>query len=375
MIKFVDGDFFDYDTDIRVNTVNCVGVMGAGVALVFKKKYPEMYKEYVNKCKKNEVRPGEPYTWSKGDLYTKKLTIINFPTKNHWRNKSEYEYVEDGLRWLQEYLINKENESVTLPALGCGHGGLDWDRIKNMIKKYLSNSPAEILVFNPSSSKQVEKNIGLTPERIQELRNNNIMIIENTNTKYPEYLKIFSEKSFYAYGNLSLLKKKSFSLICSTKPDKKEQKIIQDFFNMAKHKNINIIVGSSAFDKKNMKTLNEYTFICILPSGMKIFCDKKINKKLCNNSNLLLSAGDPFVEFDRSEFINSVLTRIYLSTNVLFTTPKLDWLQKYSKRLSMFNGKMYYTDYEEIVDNTKNTLQDMNIEKISGDDFDDINFF
>ncbi len=338
MLKYVDGDFFDYDTDIRVNTVNCVGVMGAGVALAFKNKYPKMYREYVNKCKKKEVKPGEPYDWSEGDLLSKKITIINFPTKDHWRKKSEYEYVEKGLKWLKDYLSNRKNESITLPALGCGHGGLDWLRVKKMIEDYLSDSPAEIFVFSPNASKAVKENILLSSEKILELQKSNIEIMCSDNVKYPEYLKRFSEKKLYISGNLSILEKKSFSLICSTQPDDKEKKIIQEFFLYAKNKNINIILGSSAFDKKNMKLMNTYTFTSIMPSGLKIFCDKKINQELWDKENiLLLSAGNPFVDFDKAEFINSVLIRIYLSSIVLFTTPKLDWLQKQNKRLISYN--------------------------------------
>ncbi len=369
MIKFVNGNFFDYDTDMRINTVNCVGVMGAGVALAFKNKYPKMYKEYVSKCKKKEVKPGEPYAWSGGDLYTKKITIINFPTKDHWRKKSEYEYVESGLTWLKNYLYTKKNESITLPALGCGHGGLDWVRVKKMIEDYLSDSPAEIFVFTPDASKSVKKNILIDPEKKLELEKNNIDTISSDDVKYPEYLKRFSEKTLYAKGNLSTLKKKSICLICSTKPDDMEEKIIHDFFQYTQDKNVNIILGGSAFDKKNMKSMNKYTFTCILPSGIKIFCDKKINQVLCNRENfLLLSSGNPFVEFDRAEFLNSVFTRIYLSTVVVFTTPRLDWLQKQNKRLSSYNGKIFYINYDEISKDTKITLKNMHIVEVEKND-------
>ena len=132
MLKYVKGDFFDYEADIRINTVNCVGVMGAGVALLFKNKYPEMFKDYSNACLKGEVKVGEPHVWVEDDMFSK-LTIINLPTKIHWRNPSKYEYIEKGLEWLKNYLLDKENSTITVPALGCGHGGLDWAIIKDMI--------------------------------------------------------------------------------------------------------------------------------------------------------------------------------------------------------------------------------------------------
>lgn len=104
--------------------------MGAGVALVFKNKYPEMYKEYVKDCRNGLIKPGNPTIWSEGDMFSKQTHIINFPTKDHWRNKSEYSYVEDGLKWMQAYLKDVQGKTITLPALGCGHGGLDWNIVK-----------------------------------------------------------------------------------------------------------------------------------------------------------------------------------------------------------------------------------------------------
>ena len=100
MIEFVTGNFFDYDADIRVNTVNCVGVMGAGVALMFKNKFPAMFNDYYRACKENKVAPGIPHIWEEVDLFSS-LIIINFPTKVHWKNPSEYEYIEKGLVWLR----------------------------------------------------------------------------------------------------------------------------------------------------------------------------------------------------------------------------------------------------------------------------------
>ena len=156
MIEFVDGNFFDYEADIRVNTVNCVGVMGAGVALAFKNKYPTMFKEYVSQCKKGMIKPGQPKVWQEGSMFEKGVTIINFPTKNHWKNTSEYQYIEDGLKWLRDYLFAIENATVTLPALGCGHGGLDWDKVRNLIKQYLKDVPGNILVFSPDASRNIK---------------------------------------------------------------------------------------------------------------------------------------------------------------------------------------------------------------------------
>src|SRR5688572_9767762 len=139
MLRFTKGNMFDVDADIRVNTVNCVGVMGAGVALAFKQRYPEMYREYKRECELGHVKPGKLHVWRNlsGDW------IINFPTKRHWREKSRYEDIDAGLIALREYLEQQGSVRVTLPALGSGHGGLDWAQVKKMIQRHLDGLEAE----------------------------------------------------------------------------------------------------------------------------------------------------------------------------------------------------------------------------------------
>lgn len=150
MLKFIEGDLFDQPADIRINTVNCVGVMGKGVALAFKERYPLMFDDYRKACNRGEVQPGRLHTWDSPEG----TTVVNFPTKRHWRQKSRYDDVEDGLRALHDYLKNRGTVRVTLPALGCGHGGLDWDRVLELIRDHLSDLEAEIYVFGPSASRR-----------------------------------------------------------------------------------------------------------------------------------------------------------------------------------------------------------------------------
>lgn len=146
MLKFIDGDLFEHPADILVNPVNCVGVMGKGIAKEFKKRYPEMFVEYKEACDKGYLKPGTLYIYI--DDYEGKV-IINFATKNHWKSSSEYRWIETGLEELREYLLNHKYNSICIPALGCANGGLDWDRVKPLIEKYLSDLPQEITVFNP----------------------------------------------------------------------------------------------------------------------------------------------------------------------------------------------------------------------------------
>jgi O-acetyl-ADP-ribose deacetylase (regulator of RNase III) len=148
MIHFTKGDMFDVEADVRVNTVNCVGVMGAGVALAFKKRYPDMFLDYKKACDAGQVSPGNMYVWhSQANDW-----VINFPTKRHWREKSRYDDILSGLDALFNYLKKHVGVRVALPALGCGNGGLDWSRVKPMIEEKLQSLDAEIFVFEPSDS-------------------------------------------------------------------------------------------------------------------------------------------------------------------------------------------------------------------------------
>lgn len=152
MLKFTSGDMFETPADIRVNTVNCVGVMGAGVALAFKQRYPDMFREYKRECDAHLIRPGKLHVWRTfGDW------VINFPTKRDWRDKSRYEDIESGLVALRDYLLKVGPVKVALPALGCGHGGLDWTKVSRMIQDHLEGIEAEVIVFDPADSRKMAK--------------------------------------------------------------------------------------------------------------------------------------------------------------------------------------------------------------------------
>lgn len=144
---------FELDVDVRVNTVNCVGVMGAGVARAFKKKYPQMFLEYRNACEAGDIRPGKLHIWHSptGEW------VINFPTKRHWREKARYEDIHAGLISLRDYLKDRSGVKIALPALGCGNGGLDWSRVAPMISEQLHDLEAEIFVFEPADSLRLGK--------------------------------------------------------------------------------------------------------------------------------------------------------------------------------------------------------------------------
>ncbi len=149
MIKFVKGDILQAEAEALVNTVNCVGVMGRGIAQQFKKAFPENFKAYVKACRRGEVQPGNMFVFDTGRLIHPRY-IINFPTKRHWRGKSRIEDIEAGLISLVKEIRLLNIRSVAVPPLGSGLGGLDWSNVRPLIELALKSLPdVDIKVFEP----------------------------------------------------------------------------------------------------------------------------------------------------------------------------------------------------------------------------------
>lgn len=174
MLYFTKGDMLQSAAEALVNTVNTVGVMGKGIALQFKENFPANNKAYVEACKNKELEPGKLLAvWDTNLLLGRKL-IINFPTKTHWRQPSQYEYIEKGLVALQSLIKEQNINSIAIPPLGCGNGGLDWAIVKPMIAQYLEHLPIDIYVFEPNDQikellqqQETKKEVKLTPARAQ----------------------------------------------------------------------------------------------------------------------------------------------------------------------------------------------------------------
>ncbi len=149
MITYTTGDILDSDAEALVNTVNTVGVMGKGIALQFKRRYPSNYSVYRRAVEAGEVRTGALLVVEDVDQRGAR-TIINFPTKQHWRQPSKYDYVQHGLVALRATILERGINSVAIPPLGCGHGGLDWTKVRDMIARALEGVPAHIIVFEPT---------------------------------------------------------------------------------------------------------------------------------------------------------------------------------------------------------------------------------
>lgn len=145
MFKAVIGDLFASKAQTLVNTVNCVGVMGKGVALEFRKRFPRMAEDYFERCERREVRLGQPYIYT----HDSGVRIINFPTKGHWRAMSRLADIERGLDHLAAHAGKWSIESLALPPLGCGNGGLPWSEVGPLIYSKLHELPINIEVYAP----------------------------------------------------------------------------------------------------------------------------------------------------------------------------------------------------------------------------------
>jgi O-acetyl-ADP-ribose deacetylase (regulator of RNase III) len=156
MIEFKSGDILKDDAEALVNTVNCVGVMGRGIALQFKNAFPENFKEYAKACKQGKVQPGRMFVSETGQL-TPPRYIINFPTKRHWRGRSRMADIEGGLESLVEVLKKKRIRSVALPPLGCGLGGLDWSEVRSQIEGALESvEGVHVVVYQPEGAPETD---------------------------------------------------------------------------------------------------------------------------------------------------------------------------------------------------------------------------
>ena len=152
MIRSVTGDILESSAEALVNTVNCVGVMGRGIALQFKQAFPDNFREYAAACRRGEVKPGRMVVFETGRANGPRY-IFNFPTKRHWRGKSRIEDIEAGLNALVAEVQARGIRSIAIPPLGSGLGGLDWSTVRPKIERAFAGLPeVEVFLFDPVSS-------------------------------------------------------------------------------------------------------------------------------------------------------------------------------------------------------------------------------
>jgi len=155
MITYTKGNIFYSSATAIVNPVNTIGTMGAGLAAQFKKRYPKNFQLYVEHCKKGLLKPGGIYVTS-CDSTPGALFVINFATKDHWHNPSRLEWIVSGLKSVQHFLVSEGIDSIAIPALGAGLGGLPWKDVKKAIDDELggiSLADIRITVFEPNQTK------------------------------------------------------------------------------------------------------------------------------------------------------------------------------------------------------------------------------
>lgn len=152
MIENRTGNLLEAEAEALVNTVNCVGVMGKGIALQFAKKFPEMLASYKQACKDEEVKPGAIHVYEREDMLLPRF-VLNFPTKRHWKGKSRMEDIAIGLDTLAKVIQQRNIKSIALPPLGCGNGGLEWSEVSALIHEKLGSlDDVTIWIFPPAGT-------------------------------------------------------------------------------------------------------------------------------------------------------------------------------------------------------------------------------
>ncbi len=152
MIEYIEGDIFDSPAQVIVNTVNTVGVMGKGLALSFKQRYPKMFEQYKTACEKHQLTIGKLMLVYEADHW-----LLLFPTKENWRNPSKIEYIEKGLFKFVNTYADKNITSVAFPRLGCGNGELNWEDVHLVMERYLKPLPIDVYIYLGTNS-------AITPE-------------------------------------------------------------------------------------------------------------------------------------------------------------------------------------------------------------------
>lgn len=206
MIQYLVGNLLESKAEALVNAVNTVGVMGKGIALQFKNQFPNNYKLYTKACKENEVQTGKLFVTEESSLLEGRKIIVNFPTKTDWRKPSEYEYIEKGLLQLAKLIRDKNIQSIAIPPLGAGNGGLDWNKVKLMIEQHLSGLNCEVQLYQPNATiadALKKERVKLTPARAMllsvlfDLVRNGEFVSEFSSEKVTYFLQRFGAREYF----------------------------------------------------------------------------------------------------------------------------------------------------------------------------------
>ncbi|MFZ1922485.1 MAG: macro domain-containing protein [Xanthobacteraceae bacterium] len=354
MIEFVQGDMFETPADIRVNTVNCVGVMGTGVALAFKQRYPEMFKAYRRDCCHGLVRPGKMHIWRslRGDW------VVNFPTKRHWKDDSLYEDIEHGLDDLRAYLVSLGEISVTLPALGCGHGGLEWGRVSKMIASKLEGVQAHVKVFEPLESRKVG-HIVIDEISVEEIRSAQKLGFVRLADAKIELPGVTSE--VFAKGNFSGLKQPWIAVLPSRDAGERELGALHAVAKELGRNQTQITVALLHASRASEEIAQLFVdcgidIVILAPFG--VLTRKSIARLASSGgrgSVTVLSTARPSANWSRALFAQAAAILRQRAWVAVLSDPTPDWLASRSGS-AWQQRRMFYLRYDGQPESAKNIL-------------------
>jgi len=206
MIKYITGNILESEAQALVNTVNIDGIMGKGIALQFKKAFPNNYKAYVDACKNGKINIGKLFVTKDRNILSGEKLIINFPTKKSWKKPSEYDFIEQGLVDLISIIRIEQIKSIAIPPLGAGNGGLKWEKVKKIIEEKLSHIDIGVFVYEPTAQiieHLKQERVKLTDARalllyvLYDLVKNGEYVSEFSSEKVCYFLQRFGAKKYF----------------------------------------------------------------------------------------------------------------------------------------------------------------------------------
>ena len=232
------GDILKSKMQTIVNPVNCKGVMGAGLAKKFKENFPKMYNDYVAQCKNEILKIGKPILWKNPNIHGK--WILNFPTKDNWRNPSQISWIEMGLKEIKKNYKAWRIKSIAFPALGCNLGGLSWIEVKPLMEKYLSSIDIPVELYIPKMEK-METILEIFMENFKKQFEKEIRKIAIISPLFPDYCGITDWKKRDSIDILIAITKKIdddfWKQVKKNIPNRKKVEIIHALKNTAFEKN------------------------------------------------------------------------------------------------------------------------------------------
>lgn len=360
-VEIRNGDMFREGASVLVNTVNCVGVMGAGVALAFKTKYPDMFKEYKKLCAQGVIRPGKPFVWEQELLG---ITIINLPTKDDWRNPSTLEYIELGIAFLYDFLKDRGAIKVALPALGCGHGKLDFSIVSKMIMDKLGGLEAEIILFEPECSRQLPKTAKSCDINYDELERKGILVFP---PKKLLFLNGVLKNTTYVRGKIFGETPQGVALLSSYKPQDAEIVTYKKIVHELLENKVLMTVGYSAVPERPAlkyilsKLMN---VIVLFSEGINRFSIRKdIESAWDDDLVSVVSISSPDASWKKYETMNLRLFAILSTKATIVTDPNPTWLLSLATSV-LAHHKIFFINYEQNCDELKKLLVEKGIKPI-----------